>query len=232
MSHHIKRIPSPKTWSILRKEKKFIVKPAPGPHNLRESISLAVVIRDMLNYAKTLKEVRALLLNKKVMVDGRVIKDPKFPVGLFDIISFPNINESYRLLINTKNKLYLKKLQKEESNLKIVKITTKKLVKKMKQYGFNDARTLLSKENYNTSDSLIIELPTQKIIKHIPFEIGNLAYLTAGTHVGEVGKIKKVIKERKNTEVIIEGKNGEFETLKKYVILIGKDKPEIKISIE
>ena len=232
MSHHLKRIAAPRTWTILRKAKKFIAKPLPGPHNQRESLPVLAIVRDLLGYAETSSEVRQLLLHKKVLVDGRFVRNVKFPVGLFDIISFPDADEYYRLFINTKNKLYLNKVSREELQLKLVKIMGKKLVKGKRQYSFNDGRTMLSDENYNTSDSLLIKIPEQKVLKHLPFEVGNLVYLTAGNHVGEMGKLTDIVEERGHAQVIVEGKNGKFETLKKYAFVVGKDKPEIKINVQ
>ena len=230
MSQHIKRIAAPKTWPILRKIRKYVIKTSPGPHTKEESIPITIAIRDLLGYARTLKEVKLLLNKKQVLVDGRVIKDPKFPVGIFDVISFPKPNEHYRVLINTHNKIVLKKITPEEAKFKIVRIKVKKLVKGgKKQYGFNDGRTIVTDNDYKTSDSLLIELPTQKVIKHIPFAKGNYAFLTSGKHVGESGIIEDVVKERITTKVVIKTKTSRFETLKKYVMMVGLEKPEITI---
>ena len=37
-------------------------------------------------------------------VDGRVRKDPKFPLGLMDVFSIPRIKKNYRVLIDVKGR--------------------------------------------------------------------------------------------------------------------------------
>ena len=37
-------------------------------------------------------------------VDGRVRTDPKFPLGLFDVLSIPKIKKNYRIMIDVKGR--------------------------------------------------------------------------------------------------------------------------------
>ncbi len=230
MSRHIKRIPSPKSWPVLRKVRTFILKPMPGKHSLDYALPIGVVLRDVLKYVHNLKEAELVLRQKKVLVDGKPVREAKYNVGLFDVISLPEAKEHYRILINSFGKLHLVKISEEEAKKKIVRINSKKSAKGGKiQYGLSDGRTIISGEKYNTYDSLLISLPDQKIIKAVPFTKGNLAYLISGNHVGTVGSLKEVKPEMRMTKVVISTDNGDIETLKKYVVIIGDKKPEIKV---
>ena len=92
--NHLKRLNAPKTWPISRKGSKWITKQNPGPHKLNESMPLNIIIRDLLIYAKTTKEVKNILSNKDILINKRVIKEKKFPVGTFDIIEIPKTKEN------------------------------------------------------------------------------------------------------------------------------------------
>ncbi|MEM3973016.1 MAG: S4 domain-containing protein, partial [Ignisphaera sp.] len=91
-SKHLKRLAAPWFWPILRKEYKWVVKPSPGPHPIDRSLPLLVVIRDVLGLAETAREAKRIIFDGKVYIDGVVRKDYKFPVGVMDTISIPDID--------------------------------------------------------------------------------------------------------------------------------------------
>jgi small subunit ribosomal protein S4e len=88
-----------------------------------------------------------------------------------------------------------------------------------------------TKEDYKTGDSILIELPSQKIIDHLRMEEGMLGIITGGQNVGELVKIKKVIitRSREPNKVLCEKEGKKFEAIKDYVFVVGKTKPSIKI---
>ncbi len=56
-------------------------KPSAGPHKTRECLPLAVLLRNRLKYALTLKEVGLILMQRLVKVDGKVRTDRNYPAG-------------------------------------------------------------------------------------------------------------------------------------------------------
>ena len=90
MSDHLKRLNAPDSWHIAKKTTKFITI-LPGPHN-ENAMPIAVWLRDHMNYARNMKEVKQILGQKDVIVNGRPCRDPKMGVGIFDIIAMPKIN--------------------------------------------------------------------------------------------------------------------------------------------
>ena len=74
---HLKNLVAPRSWTRHEKSKRFIVKSTPGPHSLKTSIPLIVLIRNILCLAKTKKEVVSILVNKEVFVDGIARKEYK-----------------------------------------------------------------------------------------------------------------------------------------------------------
>ena len=218
----LKRLASPKWWPIERKIKKFTVPPR-GPHKKSLSLPLQVLLRDALKLAETGKEAKIVIKRGEILIDGRKIKDPKFGVGIFDLIEIPSIKKSWRII--PKNGLSLIEIPENEKKLKICKIVDKKTLKgKRDQLNLNDGRNILTKEKYSTQDSLLIELPEQKIVDHIKFEKGSIAMVLEGRNAGKVSKIKEIEKNR----VWLEDEKT-YEVPKKLIIVVGRDKPIIKL---
>ena len=102
MKNHLKRIASPRTWLINRKQNKFTVRPKPGAHSLEQGLALGIVVRDLLKLASTMMEVKKLLNDQEILVDGKRRKDYRFITGLFDVITIPVLKKSFRVLLDAK----------------------------------------------------------------------------------------------------------------------------------
>ena len=223
---HLKALAAPVTWPVKRKGVKFILRPSPGK-KFEFAMPLALVFKTLLKYCKTMKEVKSILQDKDVLVGGTRTKEPKFLLGLLDVLSLPVSGEYYRMLISKSRKLYLAPIKKEESAFKVSKIVGKTTLKgKLVQLNMDDGRNLLVKEDkYKVQDSLLLELPGQKIKSHYPMEHGAHVYIISGSHVGEQGKVQSVNKGL----VKIKSKDSEFETPKESIIVVGKDKIEMTL---
>ena len=56
-------------------------KPSSGPHKARECLPLILILRNRLKYALTYREVISILMQRQVMVDGKVRTDKTYPFG-------------------------------------------------------------------------------------------------------------------------------------------------------
>ncbi len=204
----------------------FITKPNPGPHPIKLGLSLGTVMRDILKVAKSLKEVKKILHDTEVLVDGIRRKEPKFPVGLMDVLEFKKSNELYRIVLE-KGKLNLIPIDKKEAGLKPCRITGKNKVKGKTQLNLYDGKNILiEKDDYKIGDSIVISIQKQEIKEHIKLEKGCSILLLGGKHMGDIGKIEDII----SNKITYKGKSGEIiETLKRYVFVIGKDKSSVSI---
>src|SRR3989344_6113815 len=106
---HLKRIAAHKAWPIKRKGMKFVAKSSPGPHSLETGIPLSILLKEVLNYAGTTREIKKIISMNDIKIDGKSRKDLKFPVGIFDTIEFANSNEGFRVVFNRRGKLGLVK---------------------------------------------------------------------------------------------------------------------------
>jgi len=228
---HIKKLGAPKSWNIQRKDSIWVAKPRAGPHALEGSLAVTTVLTIVLKKAGTIREAEKLVKTGEIFVDGKVVKDPKFPVGFMDVISIPKIDESHLVVYDKYSRIKLQKLDKEQK-FKLCRIEAKNVIRKnKKQIGLHDGRTIIVDKEYRTGDVLKISVPDQKIMDHFEFKKGNTAYVMGGKHAGKTAKIKEEFKGTASREalVILESGGETFSAPKRYLFIIGKDKPEIVI---
>ena len=227
MKNHLKRIATPRTWSIARKQEKFIVRPHPGGHSLEFSMAIGAVLRDKLGLVQTLKEGQKMLHAQEVLVDGRRKKDRRDMVGLFDVISIPTINKNYHMIISNKGKLEVEELSEKDATTKKAKIVGKHMVAGGKiQLHLHDGRNVLYDGPAKVGDSVEITLATGKINTVFKKEIGAEIFLTQGKHAGSTGTLQAIEGElaryvsTENSEVV--------ETATRYLFIVGAGKSSAK----
>ncbi|NQU79829.1 30S ribosomal protein S4e [Candidatus Woesearchaeota archaeon] len=221
---HMKRIAAPKTWNIGRKESTFITRPNPGGHKIAYCMPLSVVMRELIKVSRTAKESKQILHLKDVFVDKRKRVEDKYPVGLMDIIEFPQMEQQYRILLDNKGRIAAVPATAKETSTKLSKIESKTSVKGGKiQLNMSDGRNILiDKNNYGTGDTLQLSLPDQKITSHFPLEKGAMVLLIGGKYAGMVVAIDEICDDK---IILKTSKNQKFETSKSYAFVVGKDKP-------
>ena len=219
---HLKRINAPRTWKIKRQTNTFIMRPAGSGHKLEHGMPLSVILKEFLGVAKTSKEVKDIVYNKEVLIDGVRRKDLAYHVGLFDVLEIPEIKKSYRIMFDTRGKLICHEIEAKEKDSKPLKIIAKTMLKKGKiQLNFNDGKNkLVEKDNYKVGDSIVMSLKEQKMIHHYPLEKGAQVYFIGGKYVGQIGTVQSIDQEfvKFKTE-----NNADAETVKRYAFVVGKE---------
>ncbi|MBS3143721.1 30S ribosomal protein S4e [Candidatus Woesearchaeota archaeon] len=225
--NHLKRLNAPRKWPISRKKSKWITKSNPGPHKLEESMPLNIILKDLLKYSKTTREVKKILNDNGILVDKVIRKDVKFPVGIFDIIEIPKIKEYFLFLLNNRGKFFLKKINEKQSESRCLKIIGKKVLKKNKlQINFyNGNNVIIENKDYRIGDSLLLNLKDKKILRHLKLEKGATVYLTGGKYVGLFGTIKELSSSDKTRKDMldIEIDKKPIKTLRKFAFVVDKD---------
>ncbi|PWZ55671.1 40S ribosomal protein S4 [Zea mays] len=85
LKKHLKSLSAPKHWMLDKLGGAFAPKPSSGPHKSRECLPLILIIRNMLKYALTYCEVISILMQRHVLVDGKVRTDKTYPAGFMDL---------------------------------------------------------------------------------------------------------------------------------------------------
>jgi small subunit ribosomal protein S4e len=240
---HLKRKPAPKFWPIHRKEAVWTVKPEPGPHPLSRCIPLVLVVRDILEFAKTRKEAKKIISQGKIKVNGKVQREELFPTGLMDVISIPDSEKTYRVLPSEKG-LMLHPIRMDEAEFKLCRIENKTVVRGGHvQLNLHDGRSMLIRVNepkkpeedvYQTLDTLKLNVPEQEFMEHMKLTVGAPAIIIGGKNVGKYGKItvieEKTGQKRRDLLATIENKNGNrFQTTLNFIFVLGETEPSISL---
>ena len=223
MSRHLKAYAAPKSWTLLRKITKWVARPQQGVHPFERSLPVSLLLKQ-IGAAKTTKEAKKIVNSKAVKIDGKTIKNYHHSTGFMDSIQIQET--ALRGSIDNKGRLKFLEITADETGKKICKIIGKTTVKKGKtQLNLSDGRNILADKAYATGDSILIEVPSQKILEHYPLAKGSTVFLTAGRHIGVTGTVDNIEGRR------IWCKTGKekIETLVDFAYVIGKDKPALKI---
>jgi len=207
---------------VSRKRVKWLLAPAPGTHKKAESISTGVLMRDVLGKADSIHEVKKILNSGGLLVDGKKVAEPKFPIGIMDLISMPSEKKTYRMSLDG-SKLVPREVKAEAASRKYLKVTGKNTVKGGKiSIAFHDGRNYLGDKNISTGDTCVFSIPEFKLASHIKLAPGVTCLVMKGKHMGEVAKLDKIIERpgSHDTEAQLTGASGEFITVVKYLFAI------------
>jgi small subunit ribosomal protein S4e len=233
---HLKRHMSPAFWPIHRKGGKWAVRPSSGPHSLKTSIPTKVLLRDQLKYATTAREAKSLIKNGKMLIDGKVRKDDRFPVGLMDVIHIPDTKEYFRVLPDHGGKLRYLAITTEEAQFKLCRIIGKTSLKASKtQLNLHDGSNVIvniEADKYKVKDVLKIKVPEKEILDHIEFKEMQQVIITGGRSQGAQGVLIKVGPEPgwKRTATIRTVEGDDIRTLSNYLFVVGVNEPVIKLN--
>ena len=219
-SSHLKRLAMPRSWPLPRKTTIWVTRPSPCVHSLERCLTVKLIVRDVLGRAQSAREVRFIVHNELIKVDGRVCKDTRRGVGLMDVLSLGD--EHFRCMLDANGRLRYVKISAEEASWKLVRVEGKTTLKGGKtQLNFHDGRNMIvdDPKEFNTGDSIKLSLPDQEVLEHIKFEDGVRCYLIGGTHVGEMASMKERIVKRSSmpNEVAFD----EFGTTEVNVFAVG-----------
>lgn len=201
------------------------------------------VVRDILGFAKTRKEAGTIISQGKIRVDGKIRREERFPVGLMDTISIPEIEKIYRILPSEKG-LTLHPIETEEAAFKVCRIENKTTLKDGHvQLNLHDGTNIKvqvkdplkpEEDIYKTLNSLKVSIADLEILEHMKLGDGAPAIIVGGKNVGVHGKIVSVEErpgqKRRSFLVTIEDKKrNRFQTTLDYVFVVGSKAPCISL---
>jgi small subunit ribosomal protein S4e len=138
----LKRLAAPSHWLLDKLSGTYAPRPSPGPHKLRDCMPLIVFLRNRLKYALNGREVKSILMQRLVKVDGKVRTDATFPAGFMDVIGIEKTGENFRLVYDIKGRFTVHRVSSEEAEYKLAKVKRVQLGKGGIPYLVtHDART-------------------------------------------------------------------------------------------
>jgi small subunit ribosomal protein S4e len=230
----VKRQLAPSFWKIRRKHGQFVVRARPGPHTKGLCYPLGILLRDVLRVGNNMEEVRRMLNDGMIAVDGVVRRRIGWPVGLMDVIELIPLSKSYRMVPKDTNLLIPVPLAMlSEKGLKLLRVTSRQTVKGQKtQYGFHDGKTLITDEQYSVGDSCLIDLLRNVVKSHMKLEKGSIVLVTKGENAGSIGTIEEIrdglFSLPKRTVVSFGDRSVELPV--QMVMLVGAEKPVIQVN--
>jgi len=227
-------------------------RPSTGPHKLRESLPLSLILRDRLKYALTRREVVMIVMRRHVEVDKRIRTDINFPTGFMDVVEVAKTNDKFRVLYDVKGRFVLHSLEKDEASWKLCRVNKIQVGSKA-SVGHNpfqkgqaaaipyavthDGRTIRYIDPIvKVNDVVKVDLASGKVVGHFKFDVGQLAMVTKGANTGRVGEITRIEKHPGSYEIVHlrDKKGAAFATRVANVFIIGalgKDGAKAEISL-
>ena len=241
MSNHLKRLVAPGSWHIPKKVQKFVMKTAPGPHNAG-ALPVGVWLREHIGLAGNASEVRKILHQRDVIVNGRACRNPQMGLGVFDIVSIPKLAKHYRIQLDKRGNLIAVDISAASAKTRLCKIRNKTTVRGGRvQLNLAFGANVLADNTYRAKDSIVVTLGTDgeerfRIVDHFPFEEGNVAMVGGGKHSGKVARIVEIARTASsvpNRVILVDDSTDErFETIEEYIFMVGRSAiaPELEAS--
>lgn len=168
---------------IPRKGTKYIAK---ASSHSNSGVPVVVAIRDMLGFAKNSKEVKHMVNAEAIKINGKIVKDIKESIRLFNVLE---AGKNYELKVLPTGRFFFEDVKGNERNCKV--INKKILPKKKIQFNLHDGTNVLSNDKIKIGDTIVLGFDG-KIKKVIEMTEGKKVFVTSGKSVGLEGKIKKV----------------------------------------
>jgi small subunit ribosomal protein S4e len=187
----------------------------------------------MLKLAGNAREVKYLINNDQIYVNGKKVKSYKLPVGLFDCVSFPSQDKYFRMTLNRRGKLAFVSIEKKEANKFIFQVEGKRLLSGARvQLNMNSGMNIIlpykEHSKYALGQSLLTTYPPLEIVEIFPVKEKAKVFVLSGRHLGKIAEIKEVHENGK--EVVLEEAGEEFQVKTKSFIVVGMEKPVIRLS--
>ena len=229
-TRHLKRHRMPASWPVERKGIPFISKPNPGSFQAKYATSVVILLRDVLKLVQTAKEAKQVINAGEIMLNGREVKDLKFPCGLFDVLEIKSTKQKLRIVFDTQGRidlvpatestLYLKVTSKTQQGAKSFQINC------MNGYNLKvDEKTF---KKVKVQDTIVFDYEKKKVIQVFALKEGVWAYVFDGNFKGHTAQVLsfKLYAGRARDTVELKLDKGEEQTAKEYCYIIAESKEE------
>lgn len=220
-SRHIKRLNAPAYFGIERKAGKYVIRASPGRHTKDKSIALVLFAKKAGLVSRTGEAIK-VIKSGALLMNGKPVSDPAFPVGLGDIVSVKDSANRFAIGIDKYGKALLKSAEK--GALPVYKVVRKyKSSNGAVMVGLHDGRIIKGTNDIKTNDSIKLNAEMNGIGTVLPFGEGKRCVIIDGVHVGSSGNIKKVnpgTMHSGKTVIVEDNEGNSFETLVRNIMVV------------
>jgi small subunit ribosomal protein S4e len=220
-SRHIKRLASPRYLHIEKKVNAYVVKPNAGRHLLESSIAIATVLKEKMSVASNAREARSILKSGSVEVNGKQVKDSRYPLGFGDVIRFKPTGEQYSIGVGSKGSVSVNKLEGKEHE-QVFKVIGKYVARGGKEMiRLYNGNVVPSSKGISVNDT--VRIKEGKVSDVMKLQKGARCLIIKGVHASESGVISEIKAGTalRRATVAIDGSSGRTETLLDNIMVVG-----------
>lgn len=193
---------------IARKGDKYVAR---AKSHLGNSVPVVVAVRDLLNLARNSKEVKAMIHNKQLKLNGRLVRDNNESIKPFNVFE---ADKKYILSYLDTGRFVF---EETKANERICKVISRNLLPGGKmQIIMHDGTCIIGSKDIKVGDTIILSFDG-KIKSHISFDKGKSGIVIAGKYLGE--KVKVVSFDAKNKSCTVKLKEKETELPSSAIII-------------
>jgi len=184
---------------IKRKGTKYVAR---ASSDLENSVPVVIAVRDILKMAKTKREVKKMINQKMLKINGREVIDHNDAIKLFNIFE---AGKTYVLKLSPTRKFFFE--ETKNTGERLCKVIGKKVLSGKKvQINLHDGTNVLGDNKLKTGDSVYLD-SSGKIKRHVSPEKGKEVFVISGRYEGQHGKIaeagkKMLIKFKENSSTL------------------------------
>lgn len=180
---HLTRAEISRVTPIPRKGTQYVARPR---GHTRASVSVLGAVRDMLHLAHTAREVNEMIKEKKLKINGRVVRDQREPLLL---LSHFEADKRYLVTLLPTGRF---SLEPTKDAHRVGKVVNKKILKNgVVQINLHDGTNFLTKEKIKVGDSVSVDAHN-KPLKVIPMKEGSHVLVSSGRNVGRTGVVAHI----------------------------------------
>jgi len=166
-----------------------------------------------------------------IKVDGKVRRDPRFPLGIFDVVTIDKTNENFRILLDTKGRFLPHKINHSEAGFKLCKVIRKRIGKeKVPHIVTHDGRTIrYPHPDIQINDCIKYDLNKREVAGVIKFQNNAIVMVVGGNNIGRVGTLQSLEKHPGSFEIahVRDSTGKAFSTRLGNVMVIGDSKESV-----
>ena len=196
---------------------------------------LSLLLKTKLRLALNGKEAKLIVKAREgnISIDGKVRTDPKYPVGIMDIVTINKTGSNYRVNFDVKGRWRLVRISKEEAKYKLCKVTRRSMgPKKIPFITTSDGRTLrYPNPHIKEHDTVKLNLENNEIVDYYKYKIGAHVLIVGGNNIGRTGVIEKIEKHPGSYEIVYikDSAGKDFSTRLTNIFITGDQRPEIPV---